>query len=100
MSAFNTLSGKIAREEDSMEYALAGATIEINGGSTTGSEVSDSNGKYAFYDLPDNTYTVTVSKDGYETVEETVTLDGPKTCNVLLLTVSEEPVAMAIGTPK
>ena len=60
--------------EDSEGTAISGATVEIDG--TDG----------ATQDLPDGTYTITASADGYDTLNKDFTVDGAdKTVTVTLL---------------
>lgn len=63
---------------------VSGALVELwQTGSVQGSDLSDLNGEYAVLDLPDGTYTVRVTKGGYEIYEAGVVL--PDTMDIELV---------------
>ena len=69
----DTVSGIVT---DSDGAPIAGATVELEG--TTFEDTTGSDGTYTISDVPDPvTYTVTVSKDGFESLTiERLTIDG------------------------
>lgn len=63
--------------------ALAGVTVACSHGTTT---TSNASGSYSFA-LPDGTYTLTFTLDGYETTTRTVTVNGSD-CSVDVVTMA------------
>jgi Carboxypeptidase regulatory-like domain len=71
-----TISGTI---QDSSGAVIAGAQIEITGGDLAQPVVlaSDGLGKFASSELKTGTYSVRVTRDGFEPLVKTVDLRGP-----------------------
>ena len=69
--ALSTLSGQVTDANTSVP--ITGADVSING-PLNQAKKTDSFGNYAFPDLPDGTYDVTVSAAGYETAGERVVI--------------------------
>ena len=61
---------------DASGNAIANATVSLSNGMTT---TTDANGHFEFDNVASGSYTMTVSKAGYQTLEQNVTADAGKT---------------------
>jgi hypothetical protein len=74
---------------------VAGAKVTASASSQSSSSKTDAGGHFAFVSLLPDTYTITVSKDGYETLSQpgiTVIADNTRT-----LTLTLQPIVKTIG---
>ncbi len=91
----DTISGTV---QDPSGAVIAGARIEITGGDLTQPVVlsSDGQGKFASLDLKAGTYSVRVTREGFEPLVKTVMLPG---AGPLLLTLSIATQQEVISVP-
>jgi MYXO-CTERM domain-containing protein len=90
------LSGTVALD-DAPEAEWAGTTVTLEG-SAERSVATGANGAYTIGDLPTGAYTVRVSRSGYTTVEQPLTLDGDTVLDFTLLPrEDEEPTDPSCG---
>ena len=89
-----TISGTI---QDSSGAVIAGARIEITGGDLLQPLVlsSDGLGKFASLDLKPGTYSLRVTRDGFEPLVKTVDLQGPVQLQ-LTLAVAKQEVTISV----
>ncbi|MEA4986546.1 MAG: S-layer homology domain-containing protein, partial [Anaerovorax sp.] len=75
VAATYTVSGTVS--DDSTDAGLAGATVQLkNNGSAVGAPATtDASGNFTISGVAPNGYTIQVSKEGYGTVEGTVTVN-------------------------
>src|SRR5579872_5966140 len=74
---------------------VAGAKVTVSASSQTATSDTDTRGHFAFVSLSPDTYTLTASKDGYDTVSQagiTVIADNTRT-----LTITLQPTVKTIG---
>jgi hypothetical protein len=90
-----TISGTI---QDPSGAVIAGARIEISGGDLAQPVVlsSDSLGKFASPDLKPGTYSVRVTRDGFEPLVKTVDLQGSAQLQ-LTLTIAKPSVSISVA---
>jgi carboxypeptidase family protein/TonB-dependent receptor-like protein len=87
-----SLTGQIISESGT---GLAGAKVAASSPSESVVTTTGADGHFAFVSLPPDTYTVTVSKDGYQTISQpgvTVVAD-----NNQVIRLSVEPTAKVLG---
>jgi hypothetical protein len=89
-----TISGTI---QDSSGAVIAGARIEITGGDLAQPVVlsSDGLGKFASPDLKPGTYSLRVTRDGFEPLVKTVDLQGPAQLQ-LTLAIAQQKVTVSV----
>ena len=90
-----TISGTI---QDSSGAVIAGARIEITGANLLGQSVvlsSDALGKFASPELKPGTYSLRVTREGFEALVKTVNLQGPVQLQ-LTLTVANQKVSISV----
>lgn len=84
--------------QDPSSALIAGAHIEISGGSLTQPLAlsSDGNGKFASPDLKPGTYTIKISREGFQTVEKIV--DVRESIQLeLTLAIAEQKTTVSVG---
>lgn len=78
-----TITGKVTQAKNNS--AISGATVKVTGNGLTRTTTTDTNGNYSLPNLPNATYTLTVTKKPYQASTQTVSLTGgTKTINVIL----------------
>ncbi|MGR4065120.1 MAG: carboxypeptidase regulatory-like domain-containing protein [Vulcanimicrobiaceae bacterium] len=84
-----TTGGIVGRTTDSKTQApLAGVSVTANSPSQTATAVTDASGQFRFLSLAPDTYTVTLSKEGYSPVSQpgvSIFADQVQTLNVALV---------------
>jgi hypothetical protein len=74
------LGGAVSRQEDGLEVAVAGARVSlVEAGRTV---LSDPAGLYRFVNLEEGDYTIKIEKEGFQTEERKVQVDGER-CRTL-----------------
>lgn len=76
-----TLSGTVTDEDNN---PVAGASVAVSGDTYSDETTTDGQGVYSL-ELPDGSYTLTVSKEGYTDVEDSVTINGSNATKDVIL---------------
>ena len=76
-----TLSGTVTDEDNN---PVANASVAVSGDTYSDETTTDDQGVYSL-ELPDGSYTLTVSKEGYTDVEDSVTINGSNATKDVIL---------------
>lgn len=92
--------GNISVDVTDGENAISGATVTLtDADSQTTSETTDSDGAVSFEDIDNGEYTLTISKEGYATITESIVMAGVDLeLNATLIAIGDLTITVDDGT--